>query len=90
MEMVQDDFETEARRVFDNVSAVCKAAGGTIQDMVKVNIFLIDLGHFATVNKIMAEYFEQPYPARAAIQVAALPKGANIEIDGVMEVPSIN
>lgn len=90
MEMVQDDFETEARRVFDNVSAVCKAAGGTIQDMVKVNIFLIDLDHFATVNKIMAEYFEQPYPARAAIQVAALPKGANIEIDGVMEVPSIN
>lgn len=90
MEMVQDDFETEARRVFENVSAVCKAAGGTIQDMVKVNIFLIDLGHFATVNKIMAEYFEQPYPARAAIQVAALPKGANIEIDGVMEVPSLN
>lgn len=90
MEMVQDDFETEARRVFENVSAVCRAAGGTIQDMVKVNIFLIDLGHFATVNKIMAEYFEQPYPARAAIQVAALPKGSNIEIDGVMEVPSIN
>ena len=89
MEMQQQDFETEARQVFANVKAVCEAAGGTIQDMVKVNIFLLDLGNFAKVNEIMAEYFEQPYPARAAIGVAQLPKGGNIEIDGVMEVPSI-
>ena len=88
MEMQQQDFETEARQVFSNVQAVCEAAGGCIQDMVKVNIFLLDLGNFQKVNEIMAEYFEQPYPARAAIGVAQLPKGANIEIDGIMEVPS--
>ena len=90
MEMQQADFKTEARRVFDNITAVCEAAGGTIQDMVKLNIYLIDLGNFAEVNEVMAEYFEQPYPARAALGVAQLPKGANIEIDGVMEVPSTN
>ncbi len=90
MEMQQADFKTEARRVFDNIIAVCEAAGGTIQDMVKLNIYLIDLGNFAMVNEVMAEYFEQPYPARAALGVAQLPKGANIEIDGVMEVPSTN
>lgn len=88
MEMQQADFKTEARRVFDNIIAVCEAAGGTIQDMVKLNIYLIDLGNFAQVNEVMAEYFEQPYPARAALGVSQLPKGANIEIDGVMEVPS--
>lgn len=88
MEMCQDDFVTEAKRVFDNIVAVCEAAGGTIQDMVKLNIYLLDLGNFALVNEVMAEYFEQPYPARAALGVAQLPKGANIEIDGVMEVPS--
>lgn len=90
MEMCQQDFKTEARRVFDNVKAVCEAAGGSIQDMVKVNIFLIDLGNFAQVNEVMSEYFEQPYPARAAIGVAQLPKGANIEIDGIMEIPSLS
>ena len=88
MEMQQQDFITEATRVFDNVSAVCEAAGGTIQDMVKVNIFLTDLDNFAQVNEVMAKYFEQPYPARAAIGVKQLPKGANIEIDGIMEIPS--
>ena len=88
MEMQQSDFITEAKRVFDNVNAVCEAAGGTIQDMVKVNIFLTDLSNFAQVNEVMAQYFEQPYPARAAIGVKELPKGANIEIDGIMEVPS--
>jgi len=88
MEMQQSDFVTEAKQVFNNVSAVCEAAGGTIQDMVKVNIFLIDLDNFAMVNEVMAQYFEQPYPARAAIGVKQLPKGANIEIDGIMELPS--
>lgn len=88
MEMQQSDFMTEAHQVFKNVSAVCEAAGGCIQDMVKVNIFLTDLSNFAQVNEAMAQYFEQPYPARAAIGVAQLPKGANIEIDGIMEVPS--
>lgn len=88
MEMQQQDFITEATRVFDNVSAVCEAAGGCIQDMVKVNIFLTDLDNFAYVNEVMAKYFEQPYPARAAIGVKQLPKGANIEIDGIMELPS--
>lgn len=88
MEMQQQDFITEATQVFDNVSAVCEAAGGCIQDMVKVNIFLTDLDKFAQVNEVMAKYFEQPYPARAAIGVKQLPKGANIEIDGIMELPS--
>ncbi|MCV2886190.1 RidA family protein [Aestuariibacter sp. AA17] len=87
MEMVSEDFATQATRVFDNVKAVCEAAGGTINDMVKVNIFLTDLSNFATVNDIMSQYFAQPYPARAAIGVKALPKGAQIEIDGIMELP---
>ncbi len=88
MEMQQQDFITEAKRVFDNLTAVCEAAGGTLQDMVKLNIYLLDLGNFAQVNEVMSQYFEQPYPARAALGVSQLPKGANIEIDGVMEVPS--
>ncbi len=87
MEMVSDDFEAQAVQVFENIKAVCDAAGGTTNDLVKVNIFLIDLGHFATVNEIMSRYFTKPYPARAAVQVSALPKGAQIEIDGVMELP---
>ncbi|AXT38400.1 RidA family protein [Alteromonas sp. BL110] len=87
MEMVSDDFEAQAVQVFENIKAVCDAAGGTTNDLVKVNIFLIDLGHFATVNEIMSRYFNKPYPARAAVQVSALPKGAQIEIDGVMELP---
>ena len=88
MEMQQQDFVTEAKRVFDNLTAVCEAAGGTLQDMVKLNIYLLDLGNFSQVNEVMSQYFEQPYPARAALGVSQLPKGANIEIDGVMEVPS--
>ena len=87
MEMVSDDFEAQAVQVFENIKAVCDAAGGTTNDLVKVNIFLIALGHFATVNEIMSRYFTKPYPARAAVQVSALPKGAQIEIDGVMELP---
>ena len=87
MEMVSEDFAEQAKQVFENVKAVCEAAGGTMDDLAKVNIFLIDLGNFATVNEIMSQYFNQPYPARAAIGVKELPKGAQIEIDGIMELP---
>ena len=90
MEMISEDFRQQAEQVFKNLSAVCEAAGGELQDMVKVNIFLTDLGQFAVVNEVMASYFRTPYPARAAIEVSALPKGAQIEIDGVMELPSTN
>jgi reactive intermediate/imine deaminase len=87
MLMVEGDFATNVRRVFDNLTAVCEAAGGSLQDIVKLNIFLTDLGNFAIVNTIMAEYFEQPYPARAAIGIASLPKDAEVEMDGVLELP---
>lgn len=87
MEMVSDDFEKQARQVFENVKAVCEAAGGSMNDVVKLNIYMLDLSHFTKVNEIMSGYFSQPYPARAAIGVAGLPKGAQIEIDGVMELP---
>lgn len=87
MEMVSEDFEAQARQVFENVKAVCEAAGGNMNDLVKANIYLLDLAHFAKVNEIMSSYFNQPYPARAAIGVKELPKGAQIEIDGVMELP---
>lgn len=87
MALVSDDFSEQTHQVFANLKAVCEAAGGSINDMVKVNIFLLDLQHFATVNDIMSQYFSQPYPARAAIGVSALPRGAQIEIDGVMELP---
>ena len=85
-ELVQADIDTETRRVFDNLKAVCEAAGGNLQQIVKLNIFLIDLKHFALVNEVMARYFEQPYPARAAVAVAALPKDAQVEMDGVMVI----
>lgn len=83
MALVEGDMETQIRRVFDNLTAVCQAAGGDLNNIVKLNIFLTDLGHFALVNQIMAEYFQQPYPARAAIGVASLPKGAQVEMDGI-------
>lgn len=86
MEMVEGGIEEQIRRVFDNLTAVAEAAGGSLADVAKLNIFLTDLGNFATVNTIMAEYFEQPYPARAAIGVAALPKDAAVEMDGVLEL----
>ncbi len=86
MEMVSDDFRAQTVQVFDNLKAVCEASGGSMSDLVKVNIFMIDLGNFATVNEIMATYFTEPYPARAAIEVAGLPKGSQIEIDGVMQL----
>jgi reactive intermediate/imine deaminase len=84
MEMVSDDFEAQVVQVFENMSAVCQAAGGSMKDVVKLNIFMIDLSNFATVNEVMSRYFEQPYPARAAIEVSALPKASQVEMDGVM------
>lgn len=86
MELIEGDMEAQIRRVFDNLQAVAQAAGGSLQDIAKLNIFLTDLGHFALVNQVMAEYFQQPYPARAAIGVASLPKGAAVEMDGVLEL----
>lgn len=86
MELIEGDIETQIRRVFDNLKAVAQAAGGTLADVVKLNVYLTDLGDFPAVNQVMAEYFSEPYPARAAIGVAALPKGAVVEIDGVMEL----
>lgn len=85
MEVVEG-IEKQICQVFDNLSAVAGAAGGTLQDIVKLNIFLTDLGHFALVNEVMTRYFLQPYPARAAIGVAALPKGVPVEMDAVMVV----
>lgn len=86
MTMVEGDISAQIHQVFKNLSAVCEAAGGSLQHIAKLNIFLTDLSHFATVNEIMAEYFEQPYPARAAIGVAQLPRDAGVEMDGVLHL----
>ncbi len=84
MELVTGDMRAEISQVFDNLQAVAIAAGGGLADLVKLNVFLTDLAHFPLVNEIMACYFQEPYPARAAIGVAALPKGAAVEMDAVM------
>lgn len=86
MEMVEGDIEQQITQVFDNLSAVAHAAGGSLENVVKINIFLTDLVHFAKVNEIMAKYFNAPYPARAAIGVASLPKDALVEMDAVLEL----
>ena len=86
MEMVDGGFEAQTHRVFQNLRAVCEAAGGDLSNIVKLNVFMLDLSHFATVNAIMAEYFDQPYPARAAVGLSQLPKGALIEMDAVAVV----
>ena len=86
MEIIEGNIEARIRRVFENLQAVARAAGGELSDVVKLNVFLTDLGHFPVVNQVMAEYFEQPYPARAALGVAALPKDAGVEMDAVMEL----
>jgi reactive intermediate/imine deaminase len=83
MELVEG-IEAQIRRVFDNLKAVCEAAGGSLADITKLNIFLTDLSHFQLVNQIMGEYFAQPYPARAALGVASLPKDALVEMDGIV------
>jgi len=87
MEIVgEQDIAAQIHRVFKNLSAVAVAAGGTLSDIVKLNIYLTDLGNFQTVNQVMAEYFTEPYPARAAVGVAALPKDVGVEMDAVMEL----
>jgi reactive intermediate/imine deaminase len=85
-QMVTGDIDAEIRRSFDNLKAIAKAAGGTLDNAVKVTIFLTDLSHFARVNEIMATYFQKPYPARAAVGVASLPKGARVEMECVLEL----
>ncbi len=90
MTVVEGGFEAQAQQVFKNLQAVCQAAGGDINNMVKVNIFMTDLSNFATVNEVMSQYFNEPYPARAAIEVSRLPKDVAIEIDGIMELPTTN
>jgi len=84
MELMNKDLETEINQVFSNLSAVAEAAGGSLADAVKITVYLTDLGAFQTVNDVMATYFTQPYPARAAIEVSALPKGARVEMDAIL------
>lgn len=84
MEMVVDDIHAETRQVFNNLKAVAQAAGGSLADAVKINVFLTDLIHFPVINEVMAEFIQEPYPARAAIGVAALPKGARVEIEAIL------
>jgi reactive intermediate/imine deaminase len=86
MQLVEG-IEAQIRRVFDNVKAVCEASGGSLADIAKINIFLIDLANFQLVNQVMHEYFTEPYPARAALGVASLPRGALVEMDGVLVLP---
>ena len=86
MDIIEGDIAVQVRQVFDNLNAVAKAAGGTLSDFVKVTVFLTNLSDFPIVNEIMAEYFEQPYPARAVIGVSSLPKGVNVEMDAIMVI----
>ncbi len=88
MEMVNTTIEAEIRQVLHNLAAVCAAAGGSLADIVKLQVYLTDLSHFSTVNAVMTEFLQPPYPARAAIGVAALPRGARVEMDGVMVRPA--
>ena len=83
-ELVPGDMEAQVRRVFENLKAVAEASGGDLSRLVKLNVYLTDLGHFALVNRVMAEYFAEPYPARAAVGVASLPRGAAVEMDGIL------
>ena len=87
MEIAAGDFKARARQVFENLKAVAEAAGGSLDDAVKLTIFLTDLDNFADVNEVMAEYCGKPYPARAAVQVAALPKGVDVEADAILALP---
>jgi reactive intermediate/imine deaminase len=83
-QLVEGDIATQARRVFDNLKAVCEAAGGSLDGIVRAGIFLTDLGNFAVVNTVMAEYFKEPYPARSTVEVSGLPRGAQVEVDAVL------
>ena len=84
MQLVEGDIATQARRVFDNLRAVCEAAGAGLDRVVRVGIYVVDLGDFAAVNAVMAEYFDAPYPARSTIEVSGLPKGARVEVDAIL------
>ncbi|HQU15222.1 MAG: reactive intermediate/imine deaminase [Chromatiales bacterium 21-64-14] len=86
MELEAGDVEAQIRRVLDNLKAVAEAAGATLQDVAKLNVYLTDLSHFPAVNQMMSEYFREPFPARAAVGVAALPRGAAVEMDAVLEL----
>jgi reactive intermediate/imine deaminase len=86
MKVVDGDFSARARQVFENLKAVAEEAGGSLNDAVKLTIFLTDLGNFAAVNEVMAEYCDEPYPARAAVQVSALPKGVDVEADAILAI----
>ena len=86
MELVTGDISAQATQVFNNLTAIAEAAGGTLNDAVKINISLTDLGDFAAVNQIMADFFSEPYPARACVQVAALPKAVDIEVEAILAV----
>jgi reactive intermediate/imine deaminase len=85
-ELVQGDIGAQARRVFENLKAVCEAAGGSLDGIVRAGIYLTDLGNFAVVNAVMAEYFNEPYPARSTIEVSGLPRGAQVEVDAILVV----
>ncbi len=84
MQLVQGDFELQVHRVFKNLQAVCKASGGSLDQILKLTVYLTDMGNFVQVNTVMAEYFSKPYPARAAVGIAALPKGAEVEMDAIL------
>lgn len=86
MELVSDSVEAQVRQVFDNLAAVARAAGADLEQIVKLTVYLTDLGDFSTVNEVMAEYFNEPYPARAAIGIAALPRAAAVEVDAVLVI----
>ena len=86
MEMVKGDIRAQITQVFNNLSAVCEASGGSLQNLVKLNVYLTDLAHFPVVNEVMAEFVQEPYPARAAVGVASLPKGAAVEMDAILVI----
>ena len=86
MELIEGNIAEQTRQIFRNLTAVAEEAGGTLQDFVKLNIFLTDLSNFQTINQVMEEFFQQPYPSRAAVGVKELPKGAEVEVDGIMEL----
>ena len=88
MEIVADDAEAQVRQVFENLAAVARASGGSFADVVKITVYLTDLAYFGTVNDVMAEYFSEPYPARAAVGIVALPRGALVEMDAVLVLPT--
>jgi len=83
-QLVEGDIAAQSRRVFDNLQAVCQAAGGSLDDVMRIGIYLTDLGDFAAVNAVMADYFSAPYPARSTIEVAGLPRGARVEVDAIL------